>query len=187
MTQDRPAKDPAYILAGGRSTRFGSDKARALLDNRPLILRIADTLESRGHEVFAVAREAGQYADLGIETIPDIEPDLGPVGGLQTALKHRAQGWLILCSCDLVYPSPEPIRQLEQARVGQDDADAVVYRTDRWQPFPGLYHTRLLRFAGHRSMQGLLDAAVTRPVPCEDLRAITQANRPDELPPCAEC
>ncbi|MCC5785698.1 MAG: molybdenum cofactor guanylyltransferase [Phycisphaerales bacterium] len=186
MTPVLPARDTAYILAGGRSTRFGSDKARAMIEGRPLIRRIADMLESRGHQVVAVAREADQYADLGLNTIADIEPDLGPVGGLQTALMHRADGWIILCSCDLIHPSPEPIQQLEQARTGQEDADAVVYRTDRWQPFPGLYHTRMLRFAGHRSMQGLLDAADTRPVPCDDIRAITQANRPDELPPDAE-
>lgn len=179
-------KDPAYILAGGRSSRFGSDKARALLQGSPMIRRIADTLETRGHRVVTVAREADQYANLGLETIPDIEPDLGPVGGLETALKHRKDGWIILLSCDLIHPSPDPIRLLEKARDRNEKTDAVVFRTDRWQPFPGLYHTRLLRLTGFRSMQRLLDAADAAPVQCNDPGAIQQANRPDQLPPDSE-
>ncbi len=177
-------KDPAYILAGGRSTRFGSDKARATLQGRPLIRRIADMLETRGHSVIAVAREAGQYADLGLETIPDIEPGRGPVGGLLTALTRRKQtggpGWAVLASCDLLDPTPEMLDALESVRDRSLEADAAVFKDDRWQPFPGLYHTRLLPATrGARSLQQLLSAARTAAADApKDLR---QANRPSDL------
>ena len=135
---------PAYILAGGQSTRFGSDKARALVEGRPLIVRQATALETLGFEVTAVAEIAGKYDDLGVNTIADAEPGLGPLGGLLTALTHRAAdgGWVLVTSCDLVELRAHWIAQLLGAM--KTEAKVVAYRSDKWQPFPALYHTSLL-------------------------------------------
>lgn len=96
-------KLPLYILAGGRSSRFGSDKARAELGGRPLVRRIADALAPVADPVRVVAGPPGGYADLGFVTIADRRPDLRPLAGLEMALLDRQQlcgtGWLILCSC----------------------------------------------------------------------------------------
>ncbi len=186
MTPVLHARDPAYILAGGRSSRFGSDKARAMLEGRPLIRRIADMLEARGHKVVAVARDADRYADLAIETVADIEPDLGPIGGLETALAHRLQtngpGWAVLTSCDLINPSPEMLGTLESLRERSPETEAVAFKDDRWQPFPGLYHTQLLdrlHTVPARSLQKLLSGA--RAAAAEAPKDLRQANRPSDL------
>ncbi len=74
------------VLAGGQSRRFGSDKALALLDGRPLIdhalaaLACCDALAVAGREW------------PGIASLPDRpSPDLGPLGGLNAALQHAAE------------------------------------------------------------------------------------------------
>src|SRR4051794_14706591 len=76
---------PAYILAGGQSQRFGSDKARAPLDGKPLIVHVAESLKPIASSVTVVAKDFGEYDDLGLVSIGDLQPGLGPMGGLLTA------------------------------------------------------------------------------------------------------
>lgn len=174
----------AYILAGGQSTRFGSDKARALLHGEPLLVRLAESLRRAGLSVFAVGQRDGQYRDLGIETIGDIEPGLGPVGGLRTALEHRRDGWCLVCSCDLTQWRDEWLSVLQSGVSASNEALAAAFKSERWEPFPGLYHTGLL--VAHQdwrggSMQRVLDRCNAAAAP-HPPGGIPQANRPDDLP-----
>lgn len=175
---------PAYVLAGGRSRRFGSDKARATLGGQPLLVRICRRLEAMGFGVTVVARKRGQYADLGLTTIADLEPDQGPLGGLRTACMHRGEGWLLLCSCDMLEIDERWIAALFDRMPRAPDADVIAARDDRWQPFPGLYHARLradpaLREA--RSFQRLLERVQTERIDAGDLPALRQVNTAEEL------
>ena len=176
----------AYILAGGHSSRFGSDKAHALLHGIPLISHLANILRSRGHEVVVVGRDSKQYENLNLMTIPDIEPDLGPIGGLETALDHRLRtsgtGWALLLSCDLLNPTALMLNALDASRKESPQAEAIAFGDDRWQPFPGLYHTRLREQIYNdppRSMQQLLTCAQT--VAIKAPQRIHQANTPADL------
>ncbi|MCC7409772.1 MAG: molybdenum cofactor guanylyltransferase [Phycisphaeraceae bacterium] len=180
---------PAYILAGGRSSRFGSDKARALFQGQPLIARQATLLLSQVDRVIVVARLAGQYQDLGLTTVADLQPDQGPVGGLRTALRHRGQergeGWMVLTCCDLVILRPAWLTALCDGAQDRPGLDAIVFRDQRWQPFPGLYHTRLLERADVRccsSLQHALGAAHVHPLAIpSDWPASPQANTREAL------
>src|SRR5436190_19307235 len=94
---------PIYILAGGKSSRFGSDKARAEIDGEPLLARIVRVLKPAAKNFTIVADAENKYGDLGLRTIADVQPGLGPMGGLLTALNDlREPGYLLLCSCDMV-------------------------------------------------------------------------------------
>jgi GTP:adenosylcobinamide-phosphate guanylyltransferase len=77
----------AYILAGGKSSRFGSNKALVQLEGQPHLLRLADALQSDGWSVTVVARTIDSYADLTLRVIADHAPDQGPVAGLLAALR----------------------------------------------------------------------------------------------------
>jgi len=178
---------PAYILAGGESRRFGSDKARALLFGEPLILQVAQTLARRVRSITVVAERDDEYADLGLRTIGDREPGHGPVGGLARALADLdGDGWLLLVSCDLVGLEAAWLDALWQARV--DGAEVVAFRGERWQPFPALYHRSLLTRArerlarGPRSLWRLIAASevVELPIP-PGWSAVVQVNTPDDL------
>lgn len=74
------------VLAGGRSSRFGSDKAAALLEGASLL----------EHAVAAIGRQVETVAVIGRENArfdcaPDRpEPGLGPLGGIAGALAHAA-------------------------------------------------------------------------------------------------
>lgn len=87
------------ILAGGRSSRFGSDKAEALWRGKPLVEHAADRLRPATDDVILCGRAYG-----GLRAIADRPAvDMGPLGGLNAALHYaRAQGFSAVLSlgCD---------------------------------------------------------------------------------------
>lgn len=139
------AQFPAYILCGGNSVRFGSNKARVSIDGQPHLLRLAKSLRHQGHETHFVADSSDRYLDLGIATIVDAQPESGPMAGLISAARHRdshyGSGWLLLLSCDQLRWKPEYFQWMAE-RV-KPEAVAVTYHSTSLQPIPGLFHTRI--------------------------------------------
>lgn len=87
------------IIAGGRSSRFGSDKALATIGGRALIDRVVDAVEPQVDALIVVGR-----THPGLEAVPDRPaPDLGPLGGIAAALHHAcAEGFthVLTVPCD---------------------------------------------------------------------------------------
>jgi molybdenum cofactor guanylyltransferase len=179
---------PAYILAGGQSSRFGSDKARVVLNGERLIDHVYKLLEPVASCFTVVADRADKYADLGLHTIGDLNPGLGPVAGLQTALNDlpQDQTWLLLCPCDAVVIRPHWLEQLLAAR--DESSHAVAFHGNHWQPMPALYARSCLPIVENQlenkqhSMQQLLDRLDTRRLPQpNDWPHIWQVNSASEL------
>lgn len=186
-----------YILAGGKSRRFGSDKARAELSGTPLIVRVAEILRRDCDRVLAVADMADKYADLNVPTIADVRPDRGPIAGLETALshqrEHRGPGWILLVSCDLAGLKVEwtaAVRKHATELGEAAPAKVVAFRSDFWQPFPAAFHTDLLPIAtkqldaGNASFQALLSdgEAMANALPLPgDWPGTVQVNTPADL------
>ena len=75
------------VLAGGRSTRFGSDKALACLDGQSLLARAIASLRAQCDGVVVVGRD-----DAPVQTIPDWPaPGMGPLAGVAAALRYGAE------------------------------------------------------------------------------------------------
>ncbi len=71
------------ILAGGESTRMGTDKASFELHGRPMVEWVADAMTGFA-TVVVVGRRRGP---AGLEAVADLHPSAaGPLSGLQTAL-----------------------------------------------------------------------------------------------------
>lgn len=179
-----------YILAGGKSTRFGRDKARATLDGQPLLLRLARAMaEVTDGDVTVVADQLGKYDDLGLAGIVDQTAGAGPMAGLAAALADaRARGrlWVLLASCDQLELKRAWVDQLWACRSAQ--GKAVAFRDQRWQPMPGLYHVSLYDLVERMiakkelALWKLLDAAGADAVALpEDWPTIAQANTPADL------
>ncbi len=97
------------VLAGGRSSRFGGDKALAVWKGRTLLEHAVASLAPHVETVVICGREGG-LADRPA-------PDMGPLGGLNAALHHAAEqgfGAVLTTGCDMpVYPA-----ELAQALAG---------------------------------------------------------------------
>ena len=74
------------VLAGGQSSRFGSDKALAVLDGQTLLTRAVDALAQWCDAVVVVGRD-----EAPAPTLPDWpRAQMGPLGGIAAALRHGA-------------------------------------------------------------------------------------------------
>ena len=178
---------PVYVLAGGRSRRFGRDKARVRIGGEPLLLRVNRELRPSATRVRGVRGERSGYADRGVATMPDPIPGRGPLGGLLAALEDAAPApWLFLAACDQVGIRPEWAEALLAAR--RPGARAVAYRTDRYHPLFAVYHTDLENEVRRRveasalTMQRLLAdvPAVVLPAP-SGFDELVNLNRPNDL------
>jgi len=194
-----PEKIPAYILCGGQSRRFGSDKARALIGPDTLLQRVISQLQPHCTDVWLVAEAADKYRDLHPLAIVDDYPGCGPLAGLHAACGHLQQssaesGWLLLASCDQTEIQPDWLQDLVTARQTPGCAAVVFAEAGdsgqvRRHPFPGLFHAcledRLQECLETRrlSVQAFLDRLehsaelVTRPCPPE-WPAVPQINTP---------
>lgn len=92
----------AFILAGGRSSRFGSDKARAVIDDLPLVARLYRRLEERLSHVTVISRIEESYRDLGLRCVSDEIAFGGPVAGLFPIEGNCSTEWSLVVACDLL-------------------------------------------------------------------------------------
>lgn len=92
-------KYSAYILAGGKSSRMGTDKGLLSINSETFVKKIAATLQSITPHIFVITSNDA-YTQLGFNCIPDLFPDKGPVGGIHSALSHSENENVIIVSCD---------------------------------------------------------------------------------------
>jgi len=114
------------VLAGGRSRRFGSDKAFVELGGESLVRRAARSLDAAAGSVVVVANDLEKYLLEGVTVRRDLIPGVGPLGGLHTAVSWAAEeefrGVLVLAT-DMPFVPPSLLRTLA-ARL--DSGVAVV-------------------------------------------------------------
>jgi molybdopterin-guanine dinucleotide biosynthesis protein A len=122
-----------YVMAGGGSTRFGEDKARAVLGGRPMLSRMYALLSSVTANAWIVA-PPHSYDDLGLPALADRWPGEGPLGGIITALLHTRESvrenksgapWNLILSCDMPFLTQEWLAFLLD-RAAASTAPAVV-------------------------------------------------------------
>jgi molybdenum cofactor guanylyltransferase len=107
------------IIAGGQSRRFGSDKAIAILDGKPLMQHVMDYLRPQVDDLISCGHIWPNIAYVADQP----RPGLGPLGGLCAALHYGAENGfdgLLSAPCDVL-----PVPDL-RALIG--DQPAVVAR-----------------------------------------------------------
>ena len=143
----------AWVLAGGRSTRMGTDKARAKLDGRALALRVADEAAAVCGSVSLVG-DPLLYAQFGLPVIADRFPGLGPLSGMEAALAATNCEANLIVACDM--PALRP-RLLED--LFAPEADCVIPRHDdgRLEPLCAVYQRRC-----HPVIQAALETGIRK-------------------------
>jgi molybdenum cofactor guanylyltransferase len=128
-----------FVLAGGKSSRMGRDKALLEIDGESLIARATRLVNSVLGEPLVIASTSG-YQSLGLKTVPDDFPGYGPLGGIATALHVSTKPWNLVIACDLPYLS-KPWLEYLIARALKSEADALVPMNVRGpEPLCAMYH-----------------------------------------------
>ncbi len=182
----------AALLAGGRSSRLGRDKAFLDWRGQPLYVTQLRKLASLGPErLWLSTRPEQPFPEVleGVGRVVDIVPDLGPLGGLQSVLAASEADFLLALAVDLPRMESDFL-----ARLVANGAGAVP-RTERgWEPLAALYpRAEFLGLveeflgAGKRRLQDLLDEAAARgwiravPVEGADSALFANLNTADDL------
>src|SRR5437016_4800118 len=91
----------AIVLAGGLSSRMGTDKATLLLEGERLVDRAVRITGEVARPVIVVADVNGKFDVHAAQVIGDETPLAGPLGGIVTGLRHVDEGPHLVLACDL--------------------------------------------------------------------------------------
>lgn len=172
------------VLAGGRSSRMGRDKASLVLAGRSLLdIAIARLAEAGARRVWV----SGNRPSHG--GVPDRVPELGPVGGLASVLEHCPDGPVVVVPVDMPGLGADSLSRLRDAL---PDARAVHFRG---HPLPcalmvdgdtrGTIAARLATEPRGPSMRSLMQALGAVELEVEDGRQFANVNTPADWTACA--
>lgn len=102
------------VLAGGQSSRMGSDKALLTYHTKNQLVHTAELLQQQCQKVFISCREeqSETYRHFGIPLITDSYLGIGPLGGLLSAQRSIPAAAWVIAACDLPFLDKATIRQL---------------------------------------------------------------------------
>ncbi|MEM9018606.1 MAG: formate dehydrogenase accessory sulfurtransferase FdhD [Verrucomicrobiota bacterium] len=181
----------AVVIAGGRSTRFGSDKAFLDWRGTPLFLHQLETLRQLSPTQLFVSGNEDQDFDLPEDTrlVLDEKPDLGPIGGLVSAFRSSTAEEIIVLGVDLPLMTSSFLAALQGGKVGH------VPKIRYWEPLAAVYprlaileHLESAIANNELKLQALLDRAEAEglieavPVKSSDELLFTNLNARSDLP-----
>ncbi len=112
------------VLAGGKSSRLGQDKASVELEGRTLLQRSVANLEFLGSDIVIVAAPGQVLPRLEsacrLITLRDIVPGQGPLIGLYTGLRHAENQYCFVVACDMPFVQRPLVEYMADAAAGYD-------------------------------------------------------------------
>jgi len=180
------------ILAGGKSTRYGTNKAFAEVQGVRLIERTIRVMGSVCPRLLLVTNTPAEYAYLHLPMVEDLIKGLGPLGGIYTGLEVIDDEDGLFVACDMPFLREDLLRYMVTLA---GDFDAVVPKVD-WmvEPLHALYtkkclpsmrkfirsqELQILKFFQEIRVRYMEEAEIRKIDP--DLKSFFNINRPEDL------
>lgn len=130
------------ILAGGKSSRYGMNKAFVEINGVRLIERVVRVMESVFEQMIVITNTPRDYAFLQLPMYVDLIKGLGPLGGILTGLEAISDDTGFVVACDMPFLNADLVRSMVDMR---DDYYAVVPKiTWKIEALHALYDKRCL-------------------------------------------
>lgn len=142
-----------FVLAGGRSSRMGQDKALLALGGVPLVQRSVAKLQRLTRQVFILGSrpDLASFAPL----VPDLRESCGPLGGMEAALSHTPCEWSLILPVDMPFLPSVLLQCWAETVLSQTAARAACFVVDDVpQPALCLLHREMLPFLTEAAQQG---------------------------------
>lgn len=184
-----PNSPAVLILAGGRSTRMGTDKAALTLEGKTLLQRAVDFWRGAMPEAkiyISVGQHSPQELPEGTAAISDLAPNLGPLSGLQAAFHATDATMLYVSAVDMPLLKREALDHLNRHRSGAEDI-CVFQRKGNPEPLFGCYRRSCINridemlSQGNCRMRDLIDSLSATLIPLPDETWLTNVNTPEEF------
>ncbi len=176
-----------WVLAGGKSSRMGTNKA--LLWNEakmPFLQHAASVLQSISQTVQIIGDPA-IYHPLGFAAIPDLRPYCGPLAGIEAALSATTEDWNAFLACDLPGVRATVFEALRDLLDPAADVILPQHPDGRTEPLCAIYHRRTLPAiqaaldSGNRKVTDVLRPLTLRYLPVADPSIFQNLNTPADL------
>jgi molybdopterin-guanine dinucleotide biosynthesis protein A len=183
----------AFILAGGKSTRMGVDKAFVELDGRTLLARGLEMARGVASDVRIVG-DTAKFEKSG-PVVEDIFRNCGPLGGIHAALRASATDMNVILAVDVPFVPTEFLHYMIEQATSCPSASAVVpSAAGGWQPLCAIYRREFAEAAetalrhGHNKIDRLFDLLEIRVIDEDELvragfslNIFRNLNTPEEL------
>ncbi len=138
----------SVILAGGQSSRMGTNKALLPLHGKTVIEHISEELQAISDHLVIVANHPSDYQFLGVPIFRDRYKNRGPLAGIETVMYHTDADFYVIAACDMPFINRKIYTWLlEQLH----DFMAVIPMLDQQiHPLTGIYHRRTLPYIQHQ-------------------------------------
>lgn len=133
----------AIILAGGKSSRMGTEKGMLSINDQTMLEHICKQLRGTFSQILISAGDAEKYSFAGFEVVRDKTPGQGPLMGIASALEASANEINFVVACDIPHIEMDCVRKmLTEAR----GADIVVPTTGdkKYEPLFAIYRKSAL-------------------------------------------
>lgn len=131
----------AIILAGGKSSRMGTDKGLLRFQGKIIVEHLIETCKVLTDNILIVSQHS-DYTEFGVPVFADIIPEKGPLGGLYTGLTHSNSDLNLVLPCDYPLISVEIIEFLLENHSNEEVL--FLESNGKQHPMPGLYMRKLV-------------------------------------------
>ena len=181
------------ILAGGKSSRMGTDKALININGVPLLTRICNAALSCNSPVYIVTPWPEKYQDIlpkNCIIIPESHHNNGPLWGFYYGLKSiPSSEWVLLLACDLPHLNSTVLQSwiLQLNHVDQGAIALLPSHSKGWHPLCGFYRyncfSLLEKFIknGDKSFQKWLQKYHVQELQVHDQKVLFNCNTPEDL------
>ena len=131
----------AIVLAGGQSSRMGSEKGLVPFCGKPMVQWVLEALHPLVSDMVIVANDPG-YQMFGYRVVPDDFKEMGPVAGLCTGLRASRCEINFVLGCDMPLISSSLLQYLLD-QLG-DETALAAQTLSRKQPMVSIYRKAVL-------------------------------------------
>lgn len=146
------------MLAGGRSSRMGQNKALMIFKGNTMLLHVIERVQTVAEETIAVIgfqQEVRQYRDAIPKDIPIIRDSMNlnsPLVGIMTGTEYLGIDYVSIHPCDTPFVEPKLIEHLF-SRAQAHDAAIAVTADARIQPLNSVYNASAVHRACQESLR----------------------------------
>ena len=147
----------AFILCGGKSSRMGTNKAFLKIDDKTLIQRMMDLIDTIFSKIVISSNEPELYESFRKKIIKDIYQGRGPVSGIHSALTDLKTEKCFFISCDMPFISRQLINYLINYN---SDKEIILPKADgRLQQLCGIYSKKILPDVDKLIIESMLEGS----------------------------
>lgn len=176
------------VLAGGKSTRMGQNKALLQMNGKKFLDCICEEL-SGFSQVMISAAQKGIYEDTGLQIVYDEHQDIGPIEGIYQVLLHADEEYVFICAADMPFVKKELVSYMAEF-ISSDYDCYCMMDEDHVHPLCAIYSKKMLPVIkqqierGQYRLMNVLNAVRTKYIrletSCFDKRVVKNVNTRQE-------